>query len=118
VSNTPLQSLTLLNDPTYVEAARAMAARILQQGGATPEKRIDFAYQLAFSRPATSEEKQVLIDLLRQQSKRFSAEPAAAEKLLKVGTREVPNSLNRVELAAWTGVARALFNKHEFIMRY
>jgi hypothetical protein len=118
VSNTPLQSLALLNDPTYVEAARAFGARILQSGAARDTERLSFAFQEAFSRDPLDEERQMLLEFLDRQRQVFRADAAEAEKLLSVGIWEAPRTLDTVELAAWTSVARALFNKHEFITRY
>ena len=118
VSNTPLQSLALLNDPTYVEAARAFGARILQSSAGQDAARLEFAFQQAFSRDPLEEERRTLLEFLERQRRQFRADPDGAEKLLSVGIWEAPASLDRVELAAWTSVARALFNKHEFITRY
>jgi hypothetical protein len=117
VSNTPLQSLALLNDPTYVEAARAFGARILQSGG-DDSARLAFAFEKAFSREPVANERAVLLGFLGRQREVFRADPDAAEKLLSVGIWEAPQELDRVELAVWTSVARALFNKHEFLTRY
>jgi len=118
VSNTPLQSLVLLNDPSFVEAARAFASRILRSGEKSPAARIDFAFQQAFSRNAESAERDVLLGLLDSHRKSFSKAPADAAKLIKTGISPVSTGLDKVELAAWTSLARALFNKHEFVMRY
>lgn len=118
VSNTPLQSLTMLNDPSYVEAARAFAARILQSGPGDTAGRIDFAFEQAVSRNAVAEEQQVLKELVEAQLADFRQEPERARKLLGVGFAGVPTDLDPVELAAWTGVARAVMNKHEFVMLY
>jgi hypothetical protein len=118
VSNTPLQSLALLNDPTYVEAARAFGARILQSGAGEDAVRLAFAFQQAFSRDPLDAERQMLLEFLDRQREVFRADPEGAQKLLSVGIWETPDTLDRVELAAWTSVARALFNKHEFITRY
>ena len=115
---TPLQSLVLLNDPSYVEAARAFAVRILRSGKKDAAARVDFAFRQAFSRPADSAERDVLLSLLDSRRKSFSEDPARAGKLLKTGITPVPGGLKKTELAAWTSVARALFNKHEFVMRY
>ena len=118
VSNTPLQSLVLLNDPSYVEAARAFAVRILRSGEKDAAARVDFAFRQAFSRKADSAERDVLLSLLDSRRKSFSEDPARAGKLLKTGISPVPAGLEKTELAAWTSVARALLNKHEFVMRY
>ena len=118
VSNTPLQSLIMLNDPTYVEAAKAFAERILRSGAEDENGRIDFAFQEAFSRAAEAREQSVLTDLLASEQKRLKGNSEAAADLLSVGLSPAPPDLDQAELAAWTGVARAILNKHEFIMRY
>ncbi len=118
VSNTPLQSLVLLNDPSYVEAARAFAARIVRDGGRSAARRIDFAFREAFSRPPLAAERAVLLGLLERHRKQFRADPDSAEQLLATGISRLPAGVSAPELAAWTSVARALYNKHEFLMRY
>ena len=118
VSNTPLQSLILLNDPTYVEAAKAFAERILRSGAADEKGRIDFAFREAFSRQANAKEHEVLTRLLAGQRKHLEGNPGKAGELLSVGLSPAPSDLDATELAAWMGVSRAILNKHEFIMRY
>ena len=118
ISNTPLQALTLLNDPTYVEAARTFAQRILKSGDTDTSARLNFVFRYAFSRNIEDEEREVLAQLLKSQSEHFKNHSKDAEDLLSVGISEVPEDLDLDELAAWTNVARAIFNKHEFIMRY
>ena len=117
-SNTPLQSLVLLNDPSYVEAAKALAVRILGADAADDGERMDFAYRLAFSRAASREEREVLLGLLGRQRARYSTSAEEARELLAVGMRPVPTSFADAEVAAWTSVSRALMNKHEFVMKY
>ena len=118
VSNTPLQALTLLNDPTFVEAAKAFGARILGSGEPGDAKRLDFAFREAFSRNADPREREVLLGLLEQQRQYFKSKPSQAVDLLETGISKVPPDLEAAELAAWTTIARALLNKHEFVMRY
>ena len=118
VSNTPLQSLVLLNDPSYVEAARAFAARILREGGKSPYKRIDFAFRQAFARPPLPAERDVVLRLLERHRRQFASDPSRADELLATGISRLPRGVAAPELAAWTSVARALYNKHEFLMRY
>ena len=118
VSNTPLQSLVLLNDPSSVEAARAFAARILKHGGRSDSGRVAFAFREAFSRPPLPEETEIVLSLLAAHLREFDAEPGRAEKLLATGIAPNPSGIPAARLAAWTSVARALFNKHEFLMRY
>ena len=117
-SNTPLQSLALLNDPSYVEAARAFAARILGEGGRETEARMQYAIRQAFARPALPEEIDVLRRLLHAHEGQFAAAPDAAAQLLATGISPRPGGIPDSELASWTSVARALLNKHEFLTRY
>ncbi len=117
-SNTPLQALALLNDPTYVEAARAFAESLLRDGNAEPSERIDRAFRRALSRPAQPEEIAVLQALFEQHHAQFLADAAAATELLQVGAKPAPSDLPPAELAAWTSVTRAILNLHETITRY
>ncbi len=116
-SNTPLQALVLLNDPTYVEASRAFAERILREGGSTTESRIQRAYQIALSRPARANEVALLSKVVQHQHEQFQADRAAANELLHVGDRPAPADLDVAELAAWTEAARVILNLHETITR-
>ena len=117
ISNTPLQSLVLLNDPTFVEAARAFAERLLKLAG-NDGKKIAAAFGEAFSREPAPEESAVVAKLLAQARRDFRADPGRAAELLAVGDSDPAPGVDRVEAAAWTTVARALMNKHEFVMRY
>src|SRR5262249_25229860 len=117
VSNTPQQALTLLNDPTFVEAARVFAARAM----ARPEldgERLDRAFQLALARPAQPAERQALLTFLAEQTTYYQEHPDAAHKLLRVGQAPLPKVPDEVRLAAWTAVCRVLLNLHETITRY
>lgn len=116
-SNIPQQALVLLNDPTYVEAARVFAARILSECQGDAAKRIEWAMQQALQRQPTSEEARTLSSLLTQQLADYQKDPAAAEALLKTGAAPVAANLNKPELASWTHVARVLLNLHETITR-
>ncbi len=116
-SNTPLQSLVLLNDPTYVEAARAFAERILREGGSTDEARISFAFRRAVSRDAETDEVAVLKQLLQKHLADYAAEPASVEAILKTGALPVSEQTDRTRLAAWTSVARVILNLHEVMTR-
>lgn len=115
-SNTPLQSLVLLNDPSYVEAARAFAELILHHEGSTQQK-LNFAYLRAVSRPIEPAESQLLEKLLETHLKDYQADPAAANELLKIGARPTPTDIPPATLAAWTSVARTILNLHEVITR-
>ncbi len=116
-SNTPLQALVLLNDPIYVEAARVFAQNILRQGGKSVAAQIDWAFERTLNRPATAEEKNILIVLHRKNLLRFQRDTAGAKNLVNVGESALPKDLSVVRLAAMTTVTRALLNLHETITR-
>ncbi len=116
-SNTPLQALLLLNDPSYVEAARVFATKILSEGRGSDTERLDYAFQEALARNIESSERQVLHALLGKHRKHYRAHPLEAEEILGVGLTKVPEGLDAVELAAWTSVARTVLNLHETLTR-
>ena len=118
VSNTPIQSLVLLNDPSYVEAARGFAERVLREVGTDDRQRIEFVFREAFSRPPSPEEREIVRALLVSQRERFADDPDRAHELLATGISPLHKGVDGPELASWTSVARALLNKHEFLMRY
>ncbi len=117
-SNTPLQALVLLNDPTYVEAARAFAERIEAQAGTDAELGIRWAFRQVLSRQPTPEEIRILSDLFQRQHDRFQNDPASARALLNVGLTPARADDAPDLLAAWTSVSRAIFNLHETISRH
>lgn len=116
-SNTPLQALVLLNDPTYVEAARIFAQRVVRAGGKKTEERLHYAFRQALCRNARPEEVQLLTSLYEKHLHEYQADKVAAGALLRVGDQPAAEDLDRAELAAWTSVARILFNLHETITR-
>jgi hypothetical protein len=116
-SNTPLQALVLLNDPTYVEAARAFAASLIVTGGATPPERIQSAFRRAVSRPARPAEVATLTELYTSHLEQYKQDAAAAHEFLTVGAQPIPPGIDAAELAAWTSVARTILNLHETISR-
>ncbi len=116
-SNIPQQALALLNDPTYIEASRCFATRILSECHGTTEQRITWAWQQALQRDPRADELKTITALLDKQFAEYRQNAAAAEELLKTGLTPATASLNRPELAAWTHVARVLLNLHETITR-
>ena len=114
-TNTPLQALVLLNDPTYVEASRKMAERILNEGGATTEARLAWAFKLATSRDPKASETAVLQSIVDSEKTHYQADKAAADKLLKVGESARDPKLDDAELAAWTTVASVILNLDEVL---
>ncbi|MEW5979723.1 MAG: DUF1553 domain-containing protein [Acidobacteriota bacterium] len=117
VTNTPLQALVLMNDPTFVEAARHLAQQTLRQVGSDPAERIRYAFRLATSREPSAQEIQLLKDLARQELVAFRRDKAAAGKLLEVGDSPPDDKLNASELAAWTMVATTILNLDETITK-
>lgn len=116
-SNTPLAALVLLNDPIFVEAARALGERMLLEGGDSLAERIDFAVRQTLSRQPTSEESEVLAGIYARYRATFDETPTEAEAFLSIGARPLPSGVDRVELAALAGVARVILNLHETITR-
>ncbi len=116
-SNTPLQALLLLNDPSYVEAARALAVRILQEGGRDDKARLDYLFQRALARNIESAERELLSALLAKHRDYYRQHPEQAEAMGQNGMHQSPAGLDRVELAAWTNAARTVLNLHETITR-
>ena len=117
VSNTPLAALTLLNDPSFIEAARTLAAHAIHEADGTPAGRIRWMWRTVLSREPRAEEAAVLQRLFEDNFKRYRDNSAAAEKLLAVGLSPRSGDISPAELAAWTVVARALLNLHETIVR-
>jgi hypothetical protein len=114
LANTPQQALTLLNDPTFVEAARVLA-RQLPAG--TDEQRIDALFRRALARGPKARETQSLLAFLAGQ-RAGSQDRKDAEKLIHVGLVPVPAGVDASEVAAWTEVCRVVLNLHETITRY
>jgi len=116
-SNTPQQSLVLLNDPTYFEAARVFATRLIRKGGEFTGNRLGLAFELAVARQPTSREAEVLAEYLASQNERYANDEEAAKKITSAGEHPQPDDIEVAELAAWTSVARVILNLHETITR-
>jgi hypothetical protein len=116
-SNTPQQALVLLNDPTYVEAARSLAGRILSLGGDSTDARLEFAFRQVLTRSPRPEEVKLLTALHDKHHEEFAREKESTQQFLKVGDLVSDSSLDPAELAAWTSVSRVLLNLHETITR-
>jgi hypothetical protein len=117
VTNTPLQALVIMNDPTYVEAARALAQRTMIEGGKDSGSRISYAFRLAIARKPLVEEKRVLGELLLRQLDHYRSDKKSALELLNVGQSKWDAKLDTAELAAWTTVASAILNLDETITK-
>ena len=117
-SNTPIQALALLNDPSQVESARAFAGRIVSESQGDFATRLTWAYQQALNRPPSAAEVGVLQPLFEAHLAKFKADPQSANDYLSVGFSKVGSMPDKAEHAAWMSVARAIFNLHEMITRY
>ena len=114
-TNTPLQALALLNEVTYVEAARHLAQRMILEGGGSPEQRLTWAFERVACRAPTAHEMGVLSEGLARHQQRFQATPAEAEKLIQTGETPANARIPAVELAAYTVTANVLLNLDELL---
>jgi hypothetical protein len=114
-TNTPLQALVLLNDEQFVEASRALAERMMREGGADDDARATFGFRAATARVPDAEERGALVELARDAFARYRMDEAAAIELITVGESAPDPSLDRAELAAWTVAASVLFNLDETV---
>ena len=117
-SNTPKAALVLLNDPTFVEAARGLARRALRDGGGSDSERVRFLWNQTLSRGPDAAELELVLGLLTRRREEFKADPRAAAALLAVGLAAHDPATDPIELASWTATARAVLNLHEAIARY
>ncbi len=111
-SNTPLQALNLLNDQAFFEAAQALAARVAEEAR-NPEERLERIFRLCLGRKPTAFEAERIREFLEKQRALVARDAATQAKLAPF----VPEGEERLELAAWTGLARALMNLDEFVTR-
>jgi hypothetical protein len=114
-SNTPLQALTLLNDPVYVEATMAFAKRVLLEGKGSSDERIDYAFRVALARPPRPAEAQILKTLFNAELAAMKESPGEAKKL--VGSFALPPKVTPEEFAAWYAVCSAILNLDETITK-
>lgn len=116
-TNTPLQALVLMNDPTLIEAARHLAGRAIKAGGGDPAARLRQAFRLATSREPSVSETKTLLNLEAQQQAAFESFPGEAEKLLTVGSSPPDRSLDPLELATWTTITNVILSLDETITK-
>ncbi len=116
-SNTPLQALVLLNDPSYIEAARVLAELTLSQQVSGEAQQISWLMEATLNRSPRSEELDLLIGLLKSHREQYRNDPDAAKKLIAVGDKPADKRFEVTELAAWTSVTRTILNLHETITR-
>jgi hypothetical protein len=116
-TNTPLQALSLLNEPTFMEAAQGLARRMIAEGGDTPADRIAHGFRLSFGRRPAAEELAVLVDGVAADHAHFDRAPDAAEKLLPAGGIAAPEGVAPAEFAAYVLAANVIINLDEFVTR-
>jgi hypothetical protein len=109
-SNTPLQAFVTLNDPVYVEAAQALARRVLKEGGSTPERRAKWALELVQARPATDAQVKHVLELCRAEMDHYRADLKAAGQMAADPLGPLPQGVEAPEAAAWTVVSNVLLS--------
>jgi hypothetical protein len=103
------------NDVQWVEAARSLAERAIEQGGSKPERRIDLLGEILLSHDPPAPMASVLEGSLREMEKHYAADPVAAQKLVAVGEKQYDKAIPAPELAAWTMVASEMLNLDETV---
>lgn len=116
-TNTPMQALNLMNDPTYVESARFLAGRALTEGGGSAESRLTHGFRLLLARRPRADELTVLVAALRRAEAAYEDDEEAAVKLMGVGESKLAAETSTVELAAYTVVMSTILNLDETVMR-
>ena len=116
-TNTPLQALNLMNDVTFVEAARKLAERMILEGGKDPGRRLQYAYELVLARPAKPEEMQVLLDALAAFESRYRRDRNSAREFVHHGDSAANRKLEARELAAYTSIASLILNLDETVTK-
>lgn len=115
-TNTPLQALALMNEVTYVEAARALALNMIQSSP-SPEERLKTGFERAFARGPEPEELSILTSALQQHLQHYKSLPQEAERLIRIGASPLPKDIPDVDVAAYTLIANTLFTLDAFITR-
>ncbi|HEY3863138.1 MAG TPA: PSD1 and planctomycete cytochrome C domain-containing protein [Verrucomicrobiae bacterium] len=116
-SDTPLQALTTLNDPVFMEAAQAMAMRVWEHGGKDDQSRIDYAFELCTGRKPGAKEMAAISSLLHDENDFFENRTVRAVKVASADEKNPPEDVNLVKVAAWTMVSRVLLNMDETITK-
>jgi hypothetical protein len=116
-TDTPLQALVTMNDVQWVEAARALAQRVILDGGSKPEDRIDLMSEILLAHDAPPKMEAVLQESLEQMNEHYKNDPKDAEKLIDVGESKHDAAIPSPELAAWTMVASEMLNLDETITK-
>src|SRR5579862_7963429 len=116
-TDTPLQALVTMNDEQWVEAARALAQRVIREGGNAPAQRINLMSEILLSRDAPPKMAAVLEDSFKQMKEHYAADPKAAHALIEEGETKPDSAIPAPELAAWTMVASEMLNLDQTITK-
>jgi hypothetical protein len=116
-TDTPLQALVTMNDVQWVEAARALAQRVIEEGGKQPQQRIQLMSDILLAHDPPASMAAVLENSLAQMKQHYAADPKAAQELVSVGEKKRDASIPAAELAAWTMVASEMLNLDETITK-
>ncbi|MFT3878731.1 MAG: PSD1 and planctomycete cytochrome C domain-containing protein [Gemmatales bacterium] len=116
-SNTPQAALVLMNDPTFLEAARAFAQRIINEPGKTDEERVQSAFRQALTRLPDPQETATLLAMLKASRQEYQTNPAEAKRFIQVGLTKPDPAVDAIELAAWMTVTRTILNLSEMTTR-
>ena len=116
-TNTPLQALALLNDVTYVEAARIFAERMMIDGGKTPSERITYGFRRAIARSPSKDELTILVNGLEKRITHFKTDTNGAKQLLAQGDTKANGQLDPAELAAYAITASTILNLDETLTK-
>lgn len=114
-TDTPLQALTLLNDVTYLEAARVLGQKMMRNGGTSVESRVAYGFRRVLTRKPTQEELALLVSGVQKRIAAYRKDPDAAKAVVFLGDAPIDLGLDRVELAAYTIAASTLFNLDEAV---
>lgn len=116
-TNTPLQALVTLNDPVYVEAAQALGRRMVKDGGATLEAKLEFGFRLCLARPPREVELKRLVELHGKAQQEYARNPKAALQMATDPLGPLPKDMEAPEMAAWTVVGNVLLNLDEMFAK-
>ena len=116
-TNTPLQALVTLNDPVYIEAAQALARRMVKEGGATAKEKAAHGFQLCLTRTPQLAETERLVALFEKTRAIFAKDADAAKQLATDPLGPLPEGMDAAELAAWTVVGNVLLNLDEMFLK-
>lgn len=117
VSNSPLQALALMNDPTFIEASKFIAGRMMSEGGATTTDQLTYGFRLVTGRTPDMKEKTLLKKMYDEEYTMYSQSPQKAKKILSIGNAPSSSKGSLNETAAYVDVVMALLNTDEFITR-